>query len=238
MERIIKDWISAGWMDQEYKEYLLLAWLQKVKKEFRNTLLYPGMSELIDQYRNLKSLEQNRFDLSGNTKEISGIDMHKMRLIYKELDEKPELDAYLDSLLYFSLPKIEEMIREGRDIYEWANEQLDFVPVGMMPLYQNEGYLFLYTEPVSELSLYRYQLSAIQIQNEPHRMLETELVDQKRKKLSETFEQIKLDLTRRFRELPNPATFLVKSTHLIPLNETFLPIAKRKLLQKLASDAA
>jgi hypothetical protein len=46
-----------------------------------------------------------------------------------------------------------------------------------------------------------------------------------------TFENIKLDLVKRYKHLPNPATYLVESKYVLPLEETLLPIAKKKVVE-------
>jgi hypothetical protein len=44
------------------------------------------------------------------------------------------------------------------------------------------------------------------------------------KSVSNTFENIKLDLIRQFRHMPNPATYVIESELDIPLEETLLPL--------------
>jgi len=46
-----------------------------------------------------------------------------------------------------------------------------------------------------------------------------------------TYENIKLDLIRQHKNLPNPATFVIMSAFQFPLNETLLPIAKRSFVR-------
>ena len=61
--------------------------------------------------------------------------------------------------------------------------------------------------------------------------LHTQFIDNYEKSISGTYEFIKQDLIKLNRELPNPATFLVASEVSLPVDYTFLPIAKLKLSQ-------
>jgi hypothetical protein len=79
------------------------------------------------------------------------------------------------------------------------------------------------------------RLRIIERDDEQYLALEVEPVDRFRKSLGETFESIKLGLVKRFRELPNPATYLATSSLALPLQETLLPVAKRRLMRELAS---
>lgn len=231
-----KNWITEGLMDAEYKQYLLLAWLQKVKKEFKNTRLYPALAQLIIQQQELYQLSERRSMLNEGSGDLKSLDFRKMRLVYEHINENPELNDYLDALLEFSMPKIEEVILEGKSLYDWADEHLAFDMVGVMPLYCDEGYLMVFEEHVKEVSLFRYNVGKIHLGDEDHRVLQTTFIERKKKKLSETFEQIKLNLSKRFQELPNPATFLIQTSMAIPFEETLMPVAKRRLLVELTKD--
>jgi hypothetical protein len=57
------------------------------------------------------------------------------------------------------------------------------------------------------------------------------------KNLMNTFEAIKSDLLRFNKALPNPATFVIETELVIPFDETFLPMAKRSLVKRIAGAA-
>ena len=234
MESFDEHWLTRGALDAEYKQYILLAWLQRVKQEFRATRLYPALAEVIAQHRRLTELSGNRDGLALRG-EVTGFDFRSMRLVYASADRHPELDVYIDELLGFALPRLRTAIEEGKDLYEIVEEQLEFVPIGLLPLYRQEGYLLIHDEPRGDVFAYRFARSRIERDDEQYLALEVEPVDRFRKSLGETFESIKLELVKRFRELPNPATYLATSSLALPLQETLLPVAKRRLMRELAS---
>ena len=77
---------------------------------------------------------------------LQGLDFASRRLIYKHFNAHPELQAYLDELLAFSLPQIEKALATGRNLYDIVEEHLELEPIGVQPLYRDEGYLFVYDE--------------------------------------------------------------------------------------------
>ena len=65
-------------------------------------------------------------------------------------------------------------------------------------------------------------------------MIRLHFVEAFRKSLAHTFENVKLDLIRRHRHLPNPATYMLESDRSYPVQETLLPIARQLLAQAVA----
>src|SRR5690606_39940113 len=84
------------------------------------------------------------------------------------------------------------------------------------PLYAREGYLFVTQPPEKETNVYRYQISFYEDSQEQLRSLNTEFLESVQKKPLYTYERIKLDLLARWKDMPNPATYLIdrKSTRL------------------------
>jgi hypothetical protein len=166
--------------------------------------------------------------------ELKHFDFEKMQLVYANPAEREAFSDTLNALLDFALPRIQSAIDDGRSIYDFVEGHVELMPVGLVPLYLNEGYLLVYSSAGQELLAYRYQRSLLELDDDRVQKLQLELVERRTKSVFETFEQVKLKLIQRFRELPNPATFLIDSKLAFPLNETLLPIARRRLLIELA----
>lgn len=228
-------WITEGAWDAETKQYLLLAWLQKVKREFDETRLYPALAALINQHQQLLAIRDSKEAFIAQAKaELKQFDWEKMRLVYERPAEQEAFTETLNALLDFALPRIKSAIDDGKTIYDFVEGHVAMTPIGLIPLYLNEGYLLVYSSANHELLAYRYQRSLLDLGEDRLQQLQLELVEKRRKSLFETFEQTKLKLINRFKELPNPATFLIDSQLDFPLNETLLPIARRRLLIQLA----
>lgn len=237
MKKLANDWLTKDLIDFEYKKYVLLAYLQHVKKSFDKSELYPFLSDLVFHYRNLLSVKKNKEILREYfPKEISKVDFQKLKLVYKKIVEDDETMRELEDILTFSIPKVQEMLEEGKDIYEFVESQCEIQPIGLMPLYENEGYVFLSQPPQKDAKIYRYQISIFENTDEKVKGIHTEYVSTVQKRPLHTFEQIKLDLIRSNSHLLNPATYLIISGIHFPFHETFMPVAKR-LLVKYITDS-
>ena len=228
------DWLTGGLLDAEYKQYILLAWLKQWEREFRDVKIYPGLGSLTEAHRELSTFQveqrQWRKALQGP---LQGLDFASRRLIYKHFNAHPELQKYLDDLLAFALPQIEKSIATGKNLYEIVEEHLELEPIGVQPLYRDEGYLFVYDEDQREVNNYRYAKSPIILNGQRHVQLSLKPVEQLKKSWAETFEQMKVRLARQFPDLPNPAVFLARVSYSFPLQQTTLPVAKRRLVRLL-----
>ncbi len=63
MKNLSENWMTEGWIDFEYKKYLLLAYLKDVGVNFKQVKLYPPLADLIHHYSKLKNFEENRDQL-------------------------------------------------------------------------------------------------------------------------------------------------------------------------------
>lgn len=235
MEKLPQDWLTQGLIDFEYKKYLLLAYLQTVKKSFGRVELYPFLGDLIFHYRNLLAVKENKTLIRESfPKELSMEEFKKLELRYRELVEDDAVMNELESIIEFALPQIKESLQEGSVIYEYVESNFEIQPVGVTPLYANEGYLFVTQPPEKETSVYRYQVSIFEDSREKLRSLNTRFVESVDKNPANTYERIKLDLIKRYRDLPNPAAFLVLSKLKIPFTETLMPVAKRLFVKHIS----
>ena len=233
MKELTSSWITDGTIDFEYKKYILLAYFQHVQKQFGHSKLYPSLSELVAHYNGLLNLKKNSSSIQkAMPKELNGIDAKRLELLYKDIDHAEELKTIFE-LVEYALPEFQSHIENGKDIYEFIESCLNLETVGLLPIYKNEGYVFLHAEDEKVIDLYRYHMSMIETSSEKFSALNVEYMGSERKSFSKTFENIKLSLARRFNDLPNPATYLVTSRYKFPLVESFLPVAKRMLMREL-----
>jgi hypothetical protein len=238
MEKLSKDWLTQGLIDFEFKKYVLLAYLNTVKKSFDRVELYPFLADLVFHYRNLLSIKENKSLLKDSfPRELSLEEFKKLELTYREIVEDDSIMNELESIIEFSIPKIKESLNEGTVIYDYVESKCEISPIGVTPLYAKEGYLFVTLPPEKETNVYRYQVSIFDGSDEKYQSLNTEHIKTVAKQRVETYESLKLGLIRRYRDMPNPAAFLVLSKMKFPLAETFLPVAKRLFVRHLLSAA-
>jgi hypothetical protein len=238
MEKLSKDWLTQGLIDFEYKKYVLLAYLQTVKKSFSKVELYPFLADLVFHYRNLVALKENKSLFRESfPKELSLEEIKKLELSYRELIEDDRIMNELESIIEFAIPQINDSLKEGSMIYEYVESNLEISPIGVTPLYANEGYLFVTQPPEKETNVYRYQVSIFEDSKEQLRSLNTQFIESVDKNLLNTYERIKLDLIKKYKDLPNPAAFLMLSKLKVPFSETLMPVAKRLFVKHISQAA-
>ena len=235
MDKLCATWLTEGLIDFEYKKYILLAYLQNVREQYTHTKLYPMLSDLVFHHRNLMHYIENKEFLDDQfPKHLKGLDRKKMALIYEAIIADDGMMSEVNELVEYSIPKIEEAVREGREIYEIIEDAMEFSAVGVLPLYNKEGYLFLSNDDDKMVSIYQFAVSSLKDMNSKYHSVTTTFIQKAKKGLSNSYENMKLELARSFKELPNPAAYLVNSQLSVPEEETFLPIAKRMLMRQVA----
>ena len=239
MKELPHDWLTQGHIDFEYKKYLLLAYLQEVKKQFNEQRLYPFLADVVFHYKNMLMLKERGELLKGAfPKKLSKADMQKLELIYESLVEDEPLMQEINDILSFSIPQMKAALEEGKEVYEFVESKVSLTPVGVFPLYAKEGYLLVQERLKVETRIFRFELTVFTSAEENYRALHLHFLDSVRRSLGHSFEHMKLDLIRRFPDLPNPATYLLDADILCPFEETLIPIAKRRLVRQLSQDAA
>ncbi len=238
MDQLSKDWLTQGLIDFEYKKYVLLAYLKTVRNSFSRVELYPYMGDLIFHYRNLLAVKDNKALIRESfPKEISLDEFKKLELSYRQMVDDDALMSELESIIEFSLPKMKDSLQEGSMIYDHVEAQCEISPIGVTPLYAKEGYLFVTQPPEKETNVYRYQVSIFEQSHEQLRSLNTEFIESVARNTANTYERIKLDLVKKFRDLPNPATYLIISRMKFPFTETLMPVAKRLFVKHISKAA-
>lgn len=238
MEKLSKDWLTQGLIDFEYKKYVLLAYLQEVRDSFNRVELYPFLADLVFHYRNLTAIKENKALIRESfPRELSLEEFKKLELSYNQMIEDDAVMSELESILEFAIPKLKDSLKQGTIIYEYVESKCEISPIGVTPLYGNEGYLFVTQPPEKEMVIYRYQVSIFEGSQEQLRSLNTEFIERVEKRPLHTYEHLKLDLIRKFSSMPNPATYLILSKLKFPFSETLMPVAKRLLVKHISQAA-
>ncbi|MCU0431201.1 MAG: hypothetical protein MUF42_14655 [Cytophagaceae bacterium] len=237
MKDLGRNWLTEGLIDFEYKKYILLAYLQGVRNEFQERKLYPVFAELLTHYRHLVELKQNKSLLRERfPKELSGGDFEKLEMFYKELVDDDKVMSELEEIMEYSIPKLEEQLNEGKDIYEEVENGMSITPVGLYSLNASTGFMMLYVDGKKETKVYEYEITIFENAEEKFRGVHTQYLESIPRNQFTTYESIKVELSRKYPRFSNPATYLIDSKVAYPLEEALLPIAKRMLVRFLSTD--
>ncbi|MFN0031105.1 MAG: hypothetical protein ACKVOR_02990 [Flavobacteriales bacterium] len=228
-----KNWLTDSPVDFEYKKYTLLAYLQHCKKNFGENKLYPPLGDLLFHYRSITDLRQGVEQMQQSfPKEFSGIDWKKLQLQYEQQLNDESLHS-ITELVEFALPSIKNAIEDGRMIYDFVEKHIEVTPVGIVPVYNSEGYMMLHEDSHQDVHIYQFQYSTIQAGADKMRSLTLNYLYKDVRSIANNFENMKLSLISRFKQLPQPATYLCVAKIPIPFFETFVPIAKRVMVMRV-----
>ena len=226
------DWLLRKHIDFEYQKYKLLAYFQKVDESYTATKVFPFFPQLLKRQSQLSGL---RASLNGLAhffpKKLKGISLEAKKLNYEsELSFTPEI-AVVDSLVEFCIPRFEAYIDEGNQIMETVKEAMVLYPIGITPLYTQEGYLFLKQSSKPETKIYEYSLGVIRSPHLEFTRVKTNYVTTCTWSVANSFESIKSDIIRNRPAMPNPATYAIEYSTTVPEKETLLPVAKKVLVE-------
>jgi len=239
MRTLSETWFADGYIDFELKKYTILAYLQEVNQYFDQNKLYPQLADIIFHYNNLVAFRENKKYLQEQfPKKLTGIQIEKLQVLYEQMIEDDELMQELENIINYSATEIRNAICNGTEIYEFVEEKLVIFPVGIIPLDIHEGYFFLSEGSYSNTRVYRYQLSFFEKHDEKYRSIRTEYIDSWQRSMVNTYENIKAELIKVKRELPNPAVYSIETELKFPVDETLLPVAKRSLVRYISNQAA
>lgn len=236
MDALRENWLTEGLIDFEYKKYVLLGYLSRVRSAFNKTELYPFLSDLVVHYRNLVTFKENKALINDAFPvELSPESIRKLELTWNKLIEDDAIMKELESIISFALPEFKNSLDEGAQIYEYVESNCEISPIGLSSLYAHEGYLFLSQPPQKETNVYRYQLTIFEQSAEAMRGIHMQHVKTTERSLVNTYEQMKLQLIREYTSLPNPCVYLIHSKVRLPYAQTLVPVAKRLLIKQLSA---
>lgn len=234
MKRLESDWLTQGWLDAEYKKYVVMAYLHAVQQNFSDKKLYPDLPELRQHYEKGLQFRQGKGTLKAAfPKSPIRFDIKTQSVWYKTEEADNDFLADLDEVVDFAIPRFQKLFQEGQQLWNEILSGLSLIPIGLMPLRPEEGYLLIHRTRQAETQIYTYNLTLYSDGEPGGRYVHIRYVESMPKSINLTFENMKLDLVRRYRHLPNPATYMLESSWNYPVQETLLPIA-RQLIARAA----
>lgn len=239
MKTLSETWFADGYIDFELKKYTLLAYLQEINRYFHQNKLYPQLADIIFHYNNLAAFRENKRYLQEQfPKKFTGVQLQKLELLYEQMIGDDELMEELERIINYSTDHMKRTISSGTEIYEFVEQHLNIFPVGLVPLDLQEGYFFLNDGVAQETKVYQYRLSIFEKHDERYRSIRTEYVDRWQRSIANSYQNIKSELIRKKRTLPNPAVYSIETNLSYPIDETLLPVAKRCLVRYITQNAA
>ncbi len=224
--------------DLEFSKYKFLASIKEVGEFLHKNRLYPGFAELINTYNLLNDIINKKFELTDRLPDkLIGFDLENKKAVYAKEELSEDKIKIVFDFINWALPKLKEVIEEGRAIFDFIDKNMKVKEIGILPIYKKEGYFIIPDNEENMLLIYRYEMTLFPAENDQYHTLKTKLIEAIESCNSNRIkpEDIKIDLIKRFPELPNPAAYNIYIDIDFPFIETVLPIAKRKLIRELAA---
>ncbi|QMW06621.1 hypothetical protein [Spirosoma foliorum] len=235
MKKLQPDWFTQNWLDAEYQKYVVMAYLQAVQQNFTEYKLCPDLPELRSHYDAGIRFSRGKGTLNAAfPKRVSRVSGPPPRIEYKSEVTDPDFMTEVDAIMEFALPRFQATLTEGHQRWADIAQSLTLAPVGLLPLRPEEGYLLIHATNQAETQVYYFSMTFYSEQEPGGRLVQFRFIEAVQKSLVNTVENIKLDLIRRHRYLPNPATYMLESKRNYPVQETLLPIARQLLAQAVA----
>ena len=109
MNTLTKNWFVEGWIDFEYKKYLLLGYLTRIEKSFDKVELYPHLSNVIEHYEDLIRYNEQQSNLKSSFhKNLKKIELDKLKLHFKDNYKDETVDKIME-IVDFAIPKLKKI---------------------------------------------------------------------------------------------------------------------------------
>jgi hypothetical protein len=223
--------------DWEINQYRVLAGIKEFRSELNRKKIYPVLAEIIKIGSQLEEILNSKTTLKNSfPKIIKNYDFKNRKIEYANSENLSRDIEYIFELIRWAMPLIKEVVEEAIILYDFVDNNLKLEEVGILPLYKEEGYLIILNSIEKKWQVYKFESSLFSSNDEKFRAIKTRFLETIEGKIIEsTPESIKLELIKRYNELPNPATFICGNELDFPFNESIFPIAKRKLMARVAA---
>ena len=238
MKNLSQNWFIDGLIDTEYKQYVLLAYLQEVEKVFSKYMLFPVYDELQSHQRTLSDYKKKKELMKNNFPQVlKEIDLKNHNLIYKSQIIEDTFLKTVDEIVEWSMPQINKFVDEGNKIYSNIHENIEIEPVGLMPFNLSVGFLLLPDRKTKKIKVFNYSVT-LYANSYGVKEVHTRYITSFNHTIINTPEKIKTELIlhpkHKFMEIPVvPATFFVLTNYYYPVESSLLPVVKNKLLEKI-----
>lgn len=227
------EWMLKDPLDFEYNKYTLLGYLQKCDRSFNQLEVYPDFIELSLHLANIQSLDKEKKILKTNKIFSSNDDEILLKDLFVE--EIPKLnDIELNELnrtLKFSNSKLFDAFSLAKSIWTIAFESINVVlKKNKDKLNCGYGYSVYLNKDKSELYIWEYnyrQTNKSQVDTKAY----IKLIYNGPSENINIYDIIQAKSKRKKVSNPKDAPlFEVRSNLYFPMDETFVPIMKRKII--------
>lgn len=227
------EWMLKEPVDFEFNKYTLLDYLQKCEERLNKLEIYPDFVELSLHLANIQSLTKENTLLLTNKKFESCDD----EILLKELfPKKPRVltkteEEELEKTIKFSGNKLFDAFNIAKSIWNLAYDNLEItLKKGKNTLVSGLGYIYYFNKQPNKVMVWEYQIRKSkddEFNNKTYLKLiyEGEPNEITLSSIIETFSSF-----TKGEDYKNLPVFELKSSQSFPLEQTLIPILKRKVM--------
>jgi len=226
------DWMLRRPLDFEYNKFILLNYIQKCENGFNNFEVYPDFVELSLHLANIHSIYKDKKVLTTNKKFDSCDDEILLKdLISIETQTFTELEEIeLEKTIKYSGEKLYQMFNTAKSIWSIAFDNIEMtIRKNDSNLSSGYGYVFYLKKDTMMLYVWEYYDKRIK-KNINNFKLHLNLIYEQPytdKNIYDIIEEnTRFNKNKNYKDFP---IFEAKSFGYFPMENTFIPIIKRKL---------
>lgn len=227
------EWMLKEPIDFEFNKYTLLDYLQKCEKRFNNLEIYPDFVELSLHLANIQSLvKENTLLLTEKKFESCDDEILLKELVPKKPRElSKEEETELDKTIRYSGSKLFDAFNMAKSIWNMAYDNLDIsLKKNKKSIHGGLGYIYFYHKEKNNVIVWEYQIKKPKGDSNNNKtylklIYQGEPSDLTLQYIIETFSS--WNEIDGYKEFP---IFEAKCHQPFPLEETLIPIMKRKIM--------
>lgn len=224
------DWMFEKPIDREYKEYKLLSYFQKMGDKLDKLELYPGFIELSLHLMNVQALMRDH-KIIYTDKKLTNIDDEIMvkDLKFKEIPIMSEQESQeFKKILMYSAPRIMEYFNIAKSVWTIVFDSLDMkIKRNKKNILHPKGF-FYFIDHEKKHYVWEYTIKQ-ETRYNPQQMTKVKLIYQDQ--INELTIPKIINTFSTFESIDKKTgpIFLMTSKDIFPINETLLPMFKRRI---------
>jgi hypothetical protein len=226
------EWMFKEPIDFEYNKYTLLDYLKKCGKSFDNLEIYPDFVELSLHIANVQSLIKENVLLLTDKKFESSDDEILLRELYpkspREITEEEETE--LEKTLKFSNLKLYDAFNVGKSVWSIAYDSVVVSIKKNKDAIVGAGFVVYHQKEDNKIFVWEFQLKKPKKMDQNYKLYLNKIHEGSHEE--ETLNTI-IETKSKWKEVDfvkKLPVFEVKCEKPLPLEQTIIPMVKRKIL--------
>lgn len=203
-------------------------------QQFRYNRLYPFLSELLETKKLLDFILRKNIDLRLLFQQYNRDSIFIKS--WNNYDYIPDLKWEINllfNIIDWSYPQIQELIREGKVIYNFVKQNLLIEHIGKDSKSKNDGIFFINNDMNNTIQVYYFRVPFLWGGINSSVLMKVKLIHNypADKVKKESFENIKNNIPKEYSYVFKTNLFKVKCDLDFPFEESILPVAKRRIMK-------